>query len=192
MPKQMNKGGGKIFGIGLSKTGTTALYAALHELGFRSGTFGHLKELGLDNWRRGDFSTDYLRDFDAVTDLPIGLYYPQLDKRYPESKFVLTTRDLKSWLASCKSQFMGNPNPAAGFHREVRIATYGVTSFNEPLFRYVYESHRRNVEWYFRHRLQDLLIMDICGGDGWEALCAFLGKEIPQMPFPNVKPGYRV
>ena len=66
----------KIFGIGLSKTGTTSLYAALAYLGYRSGTYGHMKKLGLDQWWQGNFKKDYLRDFDAMTDLPIGAFYP--------------------------------------------------------------------------------------------------------------------
>jgi Sulfotransferase domain len=61
----------KIFGIGLSKTGTTSLYAALHDLGYRSATFRHMRSLGLEEWRRGNFSKDYLKDYDAVTNLAI-------------------------------------------------------------------------------------------------------------------------
>src|SRR6185503_19618665 len=100
-----------IFGIGLSKTGTTSLYAALHELGYRSATYGHMAELGLSDWFRGDFTTDYLAGYDAVTDLPIGVFYAQLDMRYPGSKFILTVRDVESWLVSAKTQFSRNPNP---------------------------------------------------------------------------------
>src|SRR5260221_179307 len=29
-------------------------------LGYRAGTYGHMAELGLEDWFRGDFSTDYL------------------------------------------------------------------------------------------------------------------------------------
>ncbi|HUF08260.1 MAG TPA: sulfotransferase [Rhodothermales bacterium] len=186
----MKSSEGKVFGIGLSKTGTTSMYAALDELGYRAGTFGHLKELGLDDWLRGDFSTDYLKNLDAVTDLPIGIFYPELDKRYPGSKFILTTREYDAWAASCKSQFTRNADPK-GFNRDVRVATYGISGYSEQIFRHVFETHRRNVEWYFRDRPEDLLILDVCAGDGWEKLCHFLEKQVPQVPFPSVKPGFR-
>ncbi len=49
-----------IFGIGLPKTGTTSLYAALNYLGFAVITWRHMRELGLAAWRQGDFGPDYL------------------------------------------------------------------------------------------------------------------------------------
>ena len=95
----------KIFGIGLSKTGTTSLYAALDQLGYRSATFRHMRESGLDRWFEGDFSEDYLANWDAVTDNPISAFYPQLDEQYPGSKFVLTVRDPEAWLTSTRKQW---------------------------------------------------------------------------------------
>ena len=56
-----------IFGIGLSKTGTTSLFAALDELGYRSATYRHLRGLGLDEWFEGNFERDYLAGYDAAT-----------------------------------------------------------------------------------------------------------------------------
>ena len=50
---------GKIFGIGLSKTGTTSLYTALEMMGYRAGTFRHMRKLGLSGWMAGDFSKDH-------------------------------------------------------------------------------------------------------------------------------------
>ena len=188
----MSTGPTKIFGIGLSKTGTTSLYAALHELGFRSGTYGHLKALGLEEWFRGDFDKDYLVDYDALTDLPIGCFVPQLDLRYPGSKFILTVRDFPSWLDSCRRQFTKEPDPTPGFVRDVHMAAYGVSCFNAERFEFVHTTHRRNVEWYFRDRRDDLLILDVCGGEGWEKLCEFLDCDQPNVDFPNVKPGFRV
>jgi Sulfotransferase domain len=180
-----------IFGIGLSKTGTTSLYAALHELGYRAGTYGHMAVLGLQDWFRGDFTKDYLEDYDAVTDLPIGVFYARLDKRYPGSKFILTVRNVDDWIASARKQFSRNPNPPTGFKRDVRLASYGITGFDEDRYRFVYTTHLRNVKQYFRGRPEQLLVMNIAAGDGWEKLCPFLGQKIPNKPFPNVQPGWR-
>ncbi|MCB1381796.1 MAG: hypothetical protein KDJ73_02465 [Notoacmeibacter sp.] len=182
---------GKIFGIGLSKTGTTSLYAALEMMGYRAGTFRHMRKAGLGDWMAGDFTRDYLGGFDAVTDLPIGTWFRELDALYPGSKFILTRRESEAWLKSVERQFRSNPDPAPGFIRDVRLAQYGVTTFNEARFRRILGEHEQAVRSYFADRPDDLLVMDVFSGDGWEKLSAFLGKPTPDAPFPSVKPGFR-
>ena len=183
----------KIFGIGLPKTGTTSLYAALHGLGYRSATFGHLKEMRPDAWLDGDFSPDYLAELDAVTDTPIPTYYPQLDVRYPGSKFILTVRDPDAWLESCRRHF--EPLDAGDgpdeYGRTTRLALWGVRRFSADRFRYVYRTHDLTARAYFEDRPGDLLALDLGTGEGWAELCGFLDKPIPDEPFPQVQPGWR-
>lgn len=180
----------KIFGIGLSKTGTTTLYAALNDLGVKTITYRHLEHRNLVKWRSGDFSEDYLSDVDGATDLPIGTYFRELDRAYPGSKFILTERPLEPWLESIAKQFRGQPDPAAQFKRDARVAMYGVSTFNRERFERVYREHGAAVREYFSGRPDDLLIQNYFAGDGWDSLCAFLNRPVPQRPFPNVKPGY--
>jgi len=179
-----------IFGIGLSKTGTTSLFAALDELGYRAATFRHMRVLGLDGWFRGDFTTDYLAGYDAATDLPLATFYPELDERYPGSKFILTVRDSTTWLESSRKHY--SREPASSFGRDVRLATFGTTGYDARRFRSVYERHEREVRTYFASRPEALLVLDIIGGEGWNELCPFLGLEPPDVQFPHVKPGYRL
>jgi len=179
-----------IFGIGLSKTGTTSLYAALNELGYRAATFRHLNKIGLSEWFRGNFEPDYLAGYSAATDLPIGTFYPQLDQRYPGSQFILTTRDSESWLRSARRQFSRNPDPPPGFIRDVRLVSYGISGFEPGRYLHVFETHGANVSRYFQHRPQDLLTLDIVSGEGWRELCTFLDKPLPSVPFPHIRPGY--
>lgn len=183
-------GTGKVFGIGLSKTGTTSLYAALHVLGYRAGTYRHLHDLGLDDWFAGDFRHDYLERFDALTDLPIGCFFRELDERYPGSKFVLTVRAKEAWMASCRG-FFTKPRESDAFFRKTQEATYGTVLFQEPLFASAFDAHAQAVRSHFEDRPSDLLALDLFSGEGWEKLCPFLGCAIPEAPFPNVKPGYR-
>ena len=180
---------GKVFGIGLSKTGTTSLYAALAQLGFRSGTFRHSQRLGLERWIEGDFTPDYLIEFDAMTDLPIGCFFRELDARYPGSKFVLTTRDIESWLKSIARQFQANPHPKP-FNRDTRLMAYGASVFNEGMFRRAFQRHEREVREHFAFAPEKLLVVNFFEGDGWERICAFLDRLAPTTPFPNVKPGF--
>jgi len=186
----MNPPRPKVFGIGLSKTGTTSLFAALHRLGFRAATYRHMKRAKMSGWFDGDFSEDYLAKWDAVTDLPIATYFHDLDRRYPGSKFILTCREIESWLDSVRRHWAVQPIRRKGFGRKVRMATYGIAGFDAERFRFVYEAHERNVRWTFRDRPEDLLIMDLAAGDGWPELCAFLGHELPDESFPHVQPGF--
>lgn len=185
----------KVFGIGLSKTGTTSLYVALAQLGYRSITYRHMALLGLEEWMCGDFSADYFAEIDAVTDLPMAALFREMDARYPGSKFILTVRAVEPWIRSASAHFSPNRNGAklrdgGVFSSDVRLMTYGVRNFSEERFRRIHAEHHRAVVEYFADRPDDLLVIDITAGQGWSELCSFLSKHVPPEPFPNVKPGY--
>jgi hypothetical protein len=71
------------------------------------------------------------------------------------------------------------------FHDFISARVYGGTRYERERFRRAYETHERSVREYFRERPADLLVLDICAGEGWERLCPFLGCEIPDTPFPR-------
>jgi len=52
-----------------------------------------------------------------------------------------------------------------------------------------YEKHNSEVECYFRDRSNDLLIVDWEQENKWDDLCEFLGKDIPNDPFPHANKG---
>ena len=181
----------KVFLIGLSKTGTTSLYAALMRLGLRTVTWRHISRRGLSRWIAGDFSPDYLADCDAATDMPIGAWFRELDARYPQARFVLTERPLDPWLASVGAQFAAAGDPSPGFRRDVRLLSYGASVFHRDRFARIHAEHAAAVRAHFAGRPGKLLIQSYFVGDGWPGLCDFLGLETPDEPFPNVKPGHR-
>src|SRR5690606_6439136 len=47
-----------------------------------------------------------------------------------------------------------------------------------------YEYHNRSVMDYFRHRLNDLLVLDVSKSDAYERLCNFLGVDGRGKDFP--------
>lgn len=98
---------GKILGIGLSKTGTKSLIGALAQCGLRTAHYvEHVRTLcGVGTWFSGDFEKDSLADCDAAADLPIAPFFAQLDRRYPGSKFILTVREVESWLSSVRKHW---------------------------------------------------------------------------------------
>ena len=82
----------KIFGIGLSRTGTLSLTEALKELGYRTVHYPPIPKF-----------FKYIDENDAFTDITVSCNYKILDKKYLGSKFILTIRDKESWLKSCEN-----------------------------------------------------------------------------------------
>jgi len=56
---------------------------------------------------------------------------------------------------------------------------------NEEIYVRRFETHNREVGEHFSNRTDDLLVMNLADGDGWDQLCPFLGKEVPPVPFPH-------
>lgn len=169
----------KVFGIGFHKTGTTSLGTALEVLGFRvCGPVGFLKADIAETLRETAF--DVVDEYDAFEDNPWPLLYRELDERYPSSRFILTTREPNAWLASILRHFGGRSTP-------MRELIYGPGNGDpagkEDIYLARYERHNAEVVEHFRGR-GDLLVLDITAGDGWEKLCAFLGKPHPGVRFP--------
>jgi hypothetical protein len=164
----------KVFGIGLSRTGTTSLTAALRLLGYDVEHYF--------------FDLARLDVLDGGTDTPIARCFQLLDYRYPGSKFILTVRDSNSWLASCARHFAVAVPPDTAVGR-LRQDLYGRTDFAESEFREAYQTHFRRVTDYFANRPDDLLVLDICSGARWEDLCEFLRRPVPAIEFPHRNQG---
>lgn len=166
----------KVFGIGLSRTGTKSLHKALCLLGFRAIHYPPLDHL-----------SDILQYFDAATDTPIACSFRNLDSLYPDSRFILTVRDSRSWLASAELFFSSTPLPAEPWRVEVRQRTYGVLEWDRDAFLNAYQRHVEAVLNHFANRPEQLLVIDITAGEGWEKLCPFLELPAPGAAFPRAR-----
>jgi sulfotransferase family protein len=181
----------KIFGIGLSKTGTTSLAHALEILGFRCADYPN-DQRTLQQLSDGDYRLEVVDRNDAMTDTPAALCYQQLDELYPKSRFILTERaNTESWLRSIRDHWHHAEewtlySPTSGdFIRFMNTAVYGLTGFNNSRFTTVYKRHAQDVREYFKDRPDDLLIIDITEGQGWTEICRFLGRQVPDITFPH-------
>ncbi len=112
----------RVFNVGLPKTGTHSLHTGPETLGIRSlhnpedlrpQTLAGRYRFKRDDWRA---LTNFCEHF-----------YPQLDKEYPRSKFILTVREKESWLDhSCQGHpaptlsGAGNHSPRRA-HRNLRV-----------------------------------------------------------------------
>ena len=104
-------GSRKIFCIGLNKTGTISLHQALTTLGFSSLHWGgqasrHAVERAI---REDKPLLEYLGDYDAYSDIQrLSVNFELLDRQYPASRFILTTRDVEQWLDSRRRHVLRN------------------------------------------------------------------------------------
>lgn len=190
----------KVFGIGLSRTGTTSLTRALQILGYRAVHFpaDPQTQAQLTEFLRAPADTlglSLLDSVDALTDTPVAATYQALDRAYPGSSFVLTTRQMEPWLASCDAYWesflygLYAEDPDAPYVRLVNRFVYGTDRFERQAFTAAYLRHEAEVRAYFNARPGDCVLVDICGGDGWPELCGFLGVDAPSVAFPHAQGG---
>lgn len=172
----------KIFGIGLSKTGTNSLCEALNHLGFSTIHYPGPDIIG------------QAAKVDAIADIPTVRYYKLLDERFSGSKFILTLRPIDDWLRSVESHYERRPpSTLNAWGRECREAVYGSVEFNRDLFAKKYMAHSDDVFAYFADRREDLILLNVfTDKDPWRILVNGLRLDvpIPAMAFPrsNVDP----
>lgn len=163
----------KIFGVGLFRTGTSSLTRALRELGYKiihPPRPALLPEL-----------LDEITDTDGANDSPIAYQYKELDKIFPNTKWILTTRRLETWLKSV--EYFLKTIYDSGADDEIRTLLYGHHKFDKEKYTKAFIKHHKEVKEYFKDR--ELLIMDMDKGDfNWGKLCRFLNKEIPNTLYP--------
>ncbi len=190
----------KVFGLGLSRTGTRSLTAALHVLGFDTVHYP-TDPASFAAMMRGDGAFPLLDHYDGLTDITTIPFIAELDARYPGAKFVLTVRDEAPWLQSCANHWSGRTvfAPSASsepadveehrVHMEVRrflrAAVYGCYDYSPERFARVRRDHHERVQRYFAGREKDLLVVDLTAGGGWKELAPFLGQPLPDQPFPH-------
>jgi hypothetical protein len=164
----------KVFALALHRSGSVSMTKALDMLGIHTLFARSIPELH-ENLDRYDGFTH-----DAVT-----MFYKELDEKYPGSKFIFLRREKESWIEACRRFPTLKPETV---HEQPTIdileGLYRSIPFDEAIYREVYDDVIRDVHSYFRDRPDDLLIMDLVHGEGWEKLCPFLGKDVPDGPFP--------
>lgn len=182
----------KVFGIGFHKTGTSSLHQALKILGYRAihgdprfgPPYGDEGRSLIQQLQQGDYQLPTLEQYGAFTDNPYFSIWKELDRHYPGSKFILTIRDEADWLRSC-----------VDYYRDKRIRPMRQWMFGEnadpssgekaqQAWLEAYRRHNADITDHFKHRPDDLLVMNIIKGEGWEKLCPFLKLPQPGQSFP--------
>jgi hypothetical protein len=183
----------KLFGIGLSRTATTSLHAALQALGIRSIHW-------VNPQSRNVITADDFLLFDAFSDIPVSYQFEQLYHTFPNARFIYTTRSVESWEKSVKRHYqkiLGVSLPhelRAPAHAQRFDFSAGPMEMNlygrYRTWREAFEAYEQRVRSFFQDKPPEkLLELGICAGEGWEKLCAFLERPIPTQPFPKTNSG---
>jgi len=184
---------GKVFGIGYPKTATSSLAKVLAILDYRSvhDPYDILPRFFPEELKNFDYDPAILDNHDAFSGI-VCLVYKELDRAYPGSKFILTVRDEKTWLKSLQSH-LANKTMLTRTDAEIPLQPFvrsknlggDVWFVEDHAMDYLkaYQRHNQEVIDYFKGR-DSLLVLNIEKGDGWGKLCKFLGRSIPDQPFP--------
>ncbi|KAI7352233.1 hypothetical protein KC320_g4541 [Hortaea werneckii] len=136
----------------------------------------------------------------AITDSPANLFGEDLVRLYPEAKVVLVDRGVdswfESWMAFCENAYdpfiglLGRLNP--GFLGRITGVGSCITSITAGFAGSKHEARVRSKKAY-RHHYRDVRVfvprerlLEFRLQEGWGPLCEFLGKEVPDVPFPHV------
>ncbi len=189
-----------VIGAGYGRTGTLSLKFALELLGYNK--CHHMIEVinnpgEAEKWLAaiGSHSVNWdalLSGYQATIDWPACHFYQELADYYPGAKVLLSVRNPEDWFESISATTLrvirkriesgqipreGNLGTElvvkAAFQGEIEDAEHGVAMFNQHI-----EKVKSSIE------SDRLLIYDV--REGWGPLCAFLGKPVPETPFPRV------
>lgn len=171
----------KVFCIGFMKTGTTTLNRALSILGYRVShtSWRWLPEIVKEDWE----SIERLaQPWDALEDNPIPLIYRELDRLFPNSKFILSVRDEEKWYQSVSYHIGNLPSP---MHAWLFGKGKELPKDDKNHTIAVFNGHIEGVKAYFRERPEDLMVVDVTQLSDWTPLCSFLGIDNPNQAFPH-------
>jgi len=190
----------KVFCIGAGRTGTTSMNKCLKQLNLTPISSGNGEMVSA--WLDGNIDVifDYCKRYKSFEDNPwcFGDLYKKLDKRFPNSKFILTIREPNAWYNSFV-RFLTPPGKSItditykGGERNLRAhkEIWGVTGNSMEGFKesYINQFTLRNqeIQEYFKGRENDLLVIDITNGsnDRWDKICNFLHMPIQKNEFPH-------
>lgn len=185
----------KVFGIGLSKTGTTSLAKALRILGYNAKSWA---------WDGTIIDWPEFYRLEAATDTPCAAQFESLYHTFEDSKFIHTTRDAESWNRSVEHHFgaqygieapsefeeMWKDEDFWGWGRKncIRFMKIHQNLYSgHESWKSAHEEFRKRVEEFFREERQKrYLKIDITESERWDKICDFLEEDIPNVEFPHL------
>lgn len=201
----------KVIVAGVSKTGTDSMRHALNILGF--GKCYHMFDL-MTNRKHLDFfqeiwksgTTDFETLFDgyqSVCDVPAYCHFQAITAAYPDAKVILTVRDFDDWYSSVsETVFIDFPKIVYKICLLLGRISSRIEYFNrgnvyrqEVIFDGFFQGKWKDPEeaklivkrWneYIVNTIPSDKLLIHSFDHGWEPLCRFLGKPVPEIPYPH-------
>ena len=194
----------EIIGAGLGRTGTLSTKAALEQLGY--GPCHHMVELLVEGRTIEGFAaacrgeqvdwSEIMADYGACIDWPGCVFHDQLAEAFPEAKLVLNVREGESWYESVKESIFKTWTAVKDGNGPIqgeKLQVLGDTVFGEKgTFEGRFDDKdfilkkvaARTEEIIATYPPDRLLVFDV--KQGWEPLCAFLDKPVPEGDFPRL------
>lgn len=188
-----------VFSAGFGRTATMSLKLALEELGF--GPCHHMEEVAQNGetqiplWNAAhagepDFAAIY-DGYRSACDWPTAAFWREVHAAYPDARVILSTRSVDSWVKSFSGTILTILNDPDGWPEHARPWLEMVTDVvvhrslggktDAASLAAAFEAQESAVKTEIPP--EQLLIFE--ARQGWEPLCAFLGKTVPESPFPR-------
>lgn len=186
----------KLIGAGFGRTATASLKIALEKL--YGAPCYHMSEVianagHIDLWQqagagKADWNTIF-QGYAATVDFPAANYWRELAATYPDAKILLSVRDAERWFESTQETIF-NPKLASltkgsKWAQMIEATVYshlGNKMDDRSALISAFHKHNDAVQDEFPE--DRLLVFE--AKEGWEPLCAFLGFDVPDEPFPHV------
>ncbi|BAJ03041.1 sulfotransferase family protein [Shewanella violacea] len=181
----------KVFIIGLPRTATTSLCVATLSLGFKTAHTAYTQRA--------------MDEAQIIADTPVFCDYQQLDKAYPNAKFVYLSRESDKWLPSIRQllerMYTNLQRSDGGFNPILKrcyndiFAPLTLDNIAKDSFLLAcYQRHYQGALDYFTGREQDLLIIDVAHTDSFQQLADFLDVTAlqPSQNFERINIGGKV
>ncbi|WP_435109711.1 sulfotransferase family protein [Nocardiopsis synnemataformans] len=200
-----------VIGAGFPRTGTTSVKAALERLGF--GPCHHMFEVmssaelaehwaGIADTPAGEVDwARLLEGWRSGVDWPLSFFWRELADAFPDAKVLLTVRDPHRWYESMRATIFEIVREAAGkpsgpgvplqvgtilpLLERMWLAHFGVRHDEIPDEATAVAAFERHTARVCAEVPADRLLV-YRAGEGWERLCAFLGVDVPDEPFPRL------
>jgi len=189
----------QVIGVGVGRTGTMSLRLAINELGL--GPCYHMEDVMDEIATRVPHWSDSLNGkpdwpaiydgFNSAVDWPTAAFFRELVSHYPSAKFVLTVRDPENWAASFGStiyKLLAEKDKAPPEVKDWLVMAEGViansgfpSGLDDDALARAFVAHNEAVKSTIP--ADQLLVFEV--KEGWEPLCEFLGKPVPDEPFPR-------
>ncbi|QMU57700.1 MAG: sulfotransferase family protein [Boseongicola sp.] len=182
-----------VLGLGFGRTGTESLKKALEILG--CGPCYHMFEVlphqnRVDEWvslvqgKTPDWDKTFA-GYHASVDWPGAFFWRELAEHYGDAKFILTTREPERWYDSMAKTILPLLRETAVDPNSLANQMFISRTFGGDI-----DDRDNVIETFLRHNAavkaaipsDQLLELEV--GAGWDPLCAFLGIDVPDVPYP--------